>query len=324
MPAHGFPPRSHDRTRQKPQRSLRPRKSIVPILALLVLLSIPAALWWGVGLSWKAMTRDEGGKIHARWTLVLDGWIPQGERIAKGLDLARAGQTDSVLVSGAQIAPGLWGSTLQIRAQEIDTSLRGRVAEIRHQANSTFEEAQAATAFFRSRGVDTVLLVTSDYHTDRARSIFERVAAGRPVYLAIPAIEARFSATWDRERMKTWTLEATKRTCWWLFERWTSSPLDSSHRAIAWRSVVGDSVGLSPILHASCPAAPACPPRIECPVCPIAEPVVAPCPEIKPSKIEPKENVKNKATVAKKTVASKNKESTKAQASSKKAAPKKR
>lgn len=330
MPAHGFPPRSHDRATKHASRNTRTprsRNGIVPLIwAALLLLCLAATFWWGVGLSWNAMTRDDGGSTHARWTLVLDGWVPDGERVAKGLSLARSRQTDSVLVSGSQIAPGFWASTLQVRAQRLDPQLVGRVAELRHGAHSTQEEAQAATAFFRSRHVDTVLLVTSDYHTDRASSIFKRIASGHPVYLAVPALEARFSGRWDRERMKTWLLEATKRIHWKLLERWLVSPLDPGARtSIPWKAVMGDSVGISPLLQAAGPTAPTCPPPVRCPVCPVAEPVVAPCPEtksVKTAKVEPKATVKEPASKA--TKSDTKKSSTKAKEPAKKSGPQKK
>ena len=242
------------------------------------------------------MTRDDANGRRARWTFVLDGGGPKGERIAKGLELARSGQTDSVLVSGSRVAPDLWASIIHIRTQKIEPSLLRRIAELRHDGTSTLQEAQAATAFFRARGVDTVLVVTTDYHTDRAASIFARVAQGDPIYLAVPAIESRFAQGWDRERSKTWLLEASKRLWWASFERWTTSPLDSAHPPrVAWQSVVGDSVGLSPLFASVCPPAPACPPPVACPVCPAPEaPVVVPCPEPKPAKPEAKAPAKKK------------------------------
>jgi len=258
----------------------------VPALVALLVLAVLVGAFFGIGFTWARMVRDDARGAHARWALVLDGWVPDGERTAKGLALVRARQADSVLISGSQVAPGLWASTFQVRAQAPESALAGRIGELRHGAHSTIEEASAATAFFRSRRIDTVLLVTSDYHTDRAASIFRRVAAGRPVYLATPAIEARF-AGWDRERVKTWLLESTKRLEWFTVERWLVTPMASTDSALVpWHAALGDSAGTSPLFRSACPAAPVCPPVVTCPVCPAAiEPVVVPCPEApKPAK----------------------------------------
>lgn len=300
MPAHGFPPRSSERTtRHRATATPRGRLRLpVPIVAALLLLAaVPAGLWWGVGLSWNSMVRSDA-PAHARWALVLDGWVPGGERVARGLALARAGTTDSVLVSGTRIAPGLWGSTLQILAIHPEPALAGRIAELRHQANSTIEESRHAIAFFRSRGVDTVLLVTSDYHSDRAASIFAKLAEGHPVALSVPAVEVRFAGGWDRERRKTWLLEASKRLHWSLYERWALRDADSSS-ASSWTVALGADAGTSPLFRNSCPPPAVCPPAVVCPVCP-AVPEPQPCPEPKATKAEPKPAAK-KADEPKKT-----------------------
>ena len=290
MPAHGFPPRSSDRTTRNRVGAPPRGRGTLPLLfalAVALLVAVPASLWWGIGLSWSSMVRTDT-PAHARWTLVLDGWVPGGERLASGLALARAGTTDSVLVSGTRFAPGLWGSTLQVLAAPPEPGLVGRIAELRHQANSTIEESRAAIAFFRSRGVDTVLLVTSDYHSDRAAAIFETLAEGRPVALSAPAVEARFAGGWDRERLETWLLEASKRMHWNLYERWALPGTDSAAES-SWTVALGAEAGSSPLLRNSCPPPPVCPPAVICPVCPAApEPVASPCPEPKAAKAEAK------------------------------------
>lgn len=296
MPVHGLPPRSLERTTKQRAASRQSGGNGLPLLvvAVAILLAISAALWWGVGLSWDAMTRSDTFR-PTRWTLVLDGWVPGGERCALGLRLARERKTDSVLISGTRIAPGLWGSTLQVRAQVAESSLVGRVAELRHGASSTIEEARAAVAFFRTRGVDTVLLVTSDFHSDRAASVFRRIADGRPVFLSVPATEARLAQGWDRERFKTWLLEATKRLYWTTFERWTTHALSSSEPGVPWTAAFGSEAGASPLFTVSCPPAPVCPPPVVCPVCPVAEttPIVVPCPEAPQAKTQAKESTKS-------------------------------
>lgn len=312
MPVHGLPPRSPDRSgSRRPRPTGRPRRFLVPVLAVLLVLAVLAGAFFGIGFTWSRMVRDDAHGLHARWALVLDGWVPEGERAARGMALVRARQADSVLISGTQVAPGVWSSTFQVRAQAPESALAGRIGELRHGAHSTIEEATAATAFFRSRRIDTVLLVTSDYHTGRAASIFRRVAAGSPVYLAAPAIEARFANGWDRERLKTWLLESTKRLEWFTAERWLVAPMASGDSALVpWHAALGDSAGASPLFRSACPAVPVCPAPVVCPVCPAAiEPVVVPCPEApKPAKAasEPKETKKvikgdAKSTTAKKS-----------------------
>ncbi|MCB9495881.1 MAG: YdcF family protein [Fibrobacteria bacterium] len=221
------------------------------------------ALVW-IGPTWEAMVRDDSTRSHPSWVLVLDGWVPKGERAARGLELVSQQRADSVLISGALVAPGVFASTFQVRAQAPDSGLRGRIAELRHEATSTIEECRAAVAFFRSRHVDTIFLVTSDYHTDRAAEIFRTVSGGNPVALAVPAYESRFRQGWNREKWKTWLLEGTKRLEWFAWERW-STPSAGTVDPPVWKAVFGPEVGYSSVFAA--PPRP-CPPAPVCPVCP--------------------------------------------------------
>lgn len=281
MPVHGLPPRSNERTGPSARHPKARRGHLLRWLVLsgvLLLCGGIASLVFGVGLLWSSMVRDDGPATRARWTLVLDGWVPEGERGWKGMELLRAGRTDSVLLSGSRVAKALWSSTFHFHGLAPDSSLRGRVGELRHNGLSTLEEAYAATAFFRERGVDTVLLVTSDYHTDRAARIFARVAGQQPVYRVVPAYEARFAAPWSREHSKTWLLESTKRLHWSLLERWRTSPLAiGATSPVVWTAALHDSAGKSPLLRSICPPAVVCPAPTVCP--PQPEPVVVPCPE---------------------------------------------
>lgn len=318
MPVHGLPPRSHDRSGPSSLRA-RPRARLGRpwvLLALLVLapVAILAAVAWAVGLTWASMVRDDGQGTRASWTLVLDGWVPEGERASTGAALLRAGRTDSVLLSGSRVAKALWASTFHYHGLSPDSSLRGKVGELRHDGLSTLDEAYAATAFFRSRGVDTVLLVTTDFHTDRAGSIFARVAAGDPVYLVVPAFERRFAGPWTREHSKTWLLESVKRLHWSLLERWRTPPLEPGATSpVAWTAALHDSAGQSPLLRASCPPAVVCPAPVVCP--PPPEPLVVPCPEpvkADPPKASPKEKTSPAKTATPAKTTSKSKESGKA------------
>lgn len=297
MPVHGLPPRSNERSGSTTRRAkTRGSHGLLWLLLAIptILAAMLAALVFGVGLTWTSMVRDDGPGTRATWTLVLDGWAPEGERAQMGLALLRAGRTDSVLLSGSRVSKALWTSTFHFHGLAPDSTVRGRIGELRHNGLSTLEEAYAATDFFRSRGVDTVLLVTSDYHSDRAGSILERVAAGNPVFLVVPALEARFALPWSREHSKTWLLESTKRIHWSLLERWQTSPLElGAASPITWTPALHDSAGKSPLLRASCPPQVVCPAPIVCP--PPPEPLVVPCPE--PAKVAPaKPAVKEKSS----------------------------
>jgi hypothetical protein len=204
--------------------------------------------------------------------MVLDGSGTGGDRPIRALELFRAGSLDSLLLSGSQVYPSIWSSTLWVRVLNFTDAEKTRVLELRHSASSTWAEATAATEFFRQRGVDTVVVITSDFHTERAQSILDRVSQGKPVYLVTPSPSAFERSADNREARKTWLLESAKRIHWWTYERWVSQPLALGARAeVPWSAVGGDALGNVPALNGptvTCPPPVVCPPAPKCPACP--------------------------------------------------------
>ena len=87
--------------------------------------------------------------------------------------------------------------------------------------HSTRVEAQDVSRCLRGIGARSVLLVTSDYHTRRALSIFERVS---PADYSVAAVfdASEFGVQWWRHRewAKTNLVEYTKFVWWELIDRW--------------------------------------------------------------------------------------------------------
>jgi uncharacterized SAM-binding protein YcdF (DUF218 family) len=146
--------------------------------------------------------------------LVLGGDL-EGMRILKAASLVRDGYAPYVLVSG----PSLFNrheSDLAI-SYAID---RGYPAQwfvpLPHAALSTVEEARVVLPELRRRHVQRLLLVTSYFHTGRARRVFlaaERAAGGGPEIRAVGADDATFRRDdWWRRRegQKAALLEWTK------------------------------------------------------------------------------------------------------------------
>ena len=94
------------------------------------------------------------------------------------------------------------------------------VVRFPHTADNTYEEAQALRQLAVERGWRRVLVVTSNYHTRRARYIFRRVFP--------PEVEVRVVAAWDSDydpkhwwesrRGKKLFLHETLGFCWALWE----------------------------------------------------------------------------------------------------------
>jgi len=192
------------------RRSLFSRFLILLAVAV-VALAVSYRLW--LPLIGHALVHDDG-PAPADIAVVLGGdyW---GHRIETAAALVRRGFVPTVLVSGP---PGFYG------AHETDLSIPFALRKgfptkwfepFPHDALSTKEEARVILAELRRRGVHRVLIVTSDFHTARARRIFlatEKAMGGGPEIRMVSAPDEFFHpATWwrGRESQKTTFIE------WW-------------------------------------------------------------------------------------------------------------
>lgn len=194
--------------------ALRPfRFRFLLITLALVALVYLARSWWLAGLGY-ALVHDDG-PVKADIAVVLAG-DSYGHRIVKGGELVRAGYVPLVLVSGPAGAYGLHESDLAIAfAVRQGFPVEWFVA-LPHHALSTSEEAVVVLAELRRRNAHRFLLVTSNYHTARARRIFlaaERASGGGPEIRAVAAPDEFFqpNSWWrNREAQKTTFFEWSK------------------------------------------------------------------------------------------------------------------
>ena len=192
-----------------------PCKSAIVLLALVILAGVAwlARDVWLAALG-RALIHDDGpGKAEIAVVLGGDEW---GNRMIKGAELARQGYVPVVLVSGP---PGMYD------INEADAAIqfaihKGYPAQwfipLYHTALSTREEAVPVLDALKQRNIHSFLLVTSDYHTARARRIYlsvERQRGGGPDLRAVASRDQFFTANawWhNREARKTVFLEWTK------------------------------------------------------------------------------------------------------------------
>ena len=84
---------------------------------------------------------------------------------------------------------------------------------------STKTEAQDVVGCLRNSGVHRILVVTSDYHTRRARSVFQRELRGYDISIA---------AAFDAE---------TFGIPWWHHRQWAKINLDEWLRLVWWQAI---------------------------------------------------------------------------------------
>ena len=169
-------------------------------VGLLLVVFLSRTLW--LSAAGYALIHDDG-PAKADIAVVLAG-DAYGHRILKGGDLVREGYVPLVLVSGP---PGNYGY------HECDLAIpfavrRGYPAEwfagLPHEGLSTRTEGLAILRELRRRNVKSFLLVTSDYHSARARRIFladERAMGGGPAFRMVTCPDEFFRAnSWWRTR----------------------------------------------------------------------------------------------------------------------------
>jgi uncharacterized SAM-binding protein YcdF (DUF218 family) len=97
-----------------------------------------------------------------------------GDRAARAAELFGSGRAPRVIASGRYLRP--YASIAQL--EEHDLTDRGvpasAIVRLEHHAQNTREESIAISRLLSSRGWKRVLLVTSNYHTRRARYICGR------------------------------------------------------------------------------------------------------------------------------------------------------
>ncbi len=155
---------------------------------------------------------EDDGPIKADAILVLGG-DAFGTRILRAAELAKSGYAPMILVSGPVNLLGHDSDDTIIYAGR-----RGYPAAMFEpiplpaQASSTRTEAQYLGQQLKARGIKSIDLVTSNYHTRRAAWIWKRENPAIFVHV-IPATDLYFSPdSWfrNREGQKTFLQEWTK------------------------------------------------------------------------------------------------------------------
>ncbi len=139
----------------------------------------------------------------------------QGHRIEKAAQLVKDGYISQVLVSGP---PGLYGineSDLAVQFIQREGYPAQWFIPFPDPSHSTREESAYVLRELQRRSVHSFLLITSDYHSARARRIFlatEREMGYAPQFQTVAARDEFFHAdSWwrNREAQKTVFIE------WW-------------------------------------------------------------------------------------------------------------
>ncbi|HEX4542166.1 MAG TPA: YdcF family protein [Candidatus Acidoferrum sp.] len=124
-----------------------------------------------VAESW--IVEDTLNKADALIVLSDDNFY--ADRATRAAELFREGKAPLIVASGRRLRPNAGIAELM----EHDLVERGvprdKILRFTHDANSTLEEAEAVVKLAKTRKWHKIIVVTSNYHTRRARYIFDRV-----------------------------------------------------------------------------------------------------------------------------------------------------
>jgi uncharacterized SAM-binding protein YcdF (DUF218 family) len=160
-----------------------------------------AGAWWVVD--------DQPARADAILVLGDDNFA--GERAAKAAELYRANWAPTVVASGRLLRPYAGIAELIDRDLQARSVPQTAIVRFPQRAENTREEAQALRDLVTSRGWRRVLLVTSNYHTRRARYIFSKVFPPQVTVLTVSARDSDYDpdAWWEsRQGRKIFLLES--------------------------------------------------------------------------------------------------------------------
>jgi uncharacterized SAM-binding protein YcdF (DUF218 family) len=149
------------------------------------------------------------------------------KRLNRGLQALKTGLGRELFIDADDRSPA-FGKTVAQSAQTYIETLPPEQAARVHvcplAAKSTFAEAAEAARCLAPLRPRRVLIVTSDYHTRRALSIFQRRLSQYEWSVAAAYNEVEFRQDYwnNREWLKTTLLEWQKLAYWELVERWKS------------------------------------------------------------------------------------------------------
>lgn len=115
----------------------------------------------------------------------------EGDRAFHAADLYRAGVAPVVVASGRMLRQNASVADLIQHDLESFGVPASSIVKLMHRADNTREEAGEVAHLVQARGWKRIIVVTSNYHTRRARFIFKRVLP--------PSVRVRMSAARDSD-----------------------------------------------------------------------------------------------------------------------------
>jgi hypothetical protein len=147
------------------------------------------------------------------------------KRPARGLQLLQQGMASKIVLDVPGDARVYDTTYVDVARRWADASYQSSAITVCPiHGLSTKAEAIESAACAKSVGANSILLVTSDYHTRRARSVFRSAIKNIPIDVAAAYDPTQFGDGWWRHRQWAKTnVDEWLRLIWWEFvDRWIS------------------------------------------------------------------------------------------------------
>ena len=182
---------------------------------VLILLGVLTASVWLALLGSFLVKAD--GPAPADMIVVLAG-DPSGNRVLTAADLVRQGVAHQVLVSGPSDIYGYHESDLAIPFATKRGYPESYFIALPNDTRSTVSEADIVIAELRRRNAHRVDIVTSNYHTRRAGSIYRSKAKDMEIHMVSAPDKFFEPGNWwkNRDARKTFAMEWLKTVATWL------------------------------------------------------------------------------------------------------------
>src|SRR5262249_23649221 len=122
--------------------------------------------------------------------LVLSGEDSDGKRTRKAVQLYHQGMVRKVALSGAMGSFNHYETDFSEPLARVLGVPPGDLIVLPHKGRSTLEEARETVPPLSKAGIHSIIVVTSSYHTRRARRYFQRVARAYQISVSAAPAES--------------------------------------------------------------------------------------------------------------------------------------
>ncbi|MFZ5648660.1 MAG: YdcF family protein [Bacillota bacterium] len=165
------------------------RKRLLIILIVLASILVTSSYW--LSALGHCLVVDETPQKSDAIVILGGETVP---RVAKGAELFREGYSNQIIMAGGGRLTSRYAEADLMLFEAEDLGVPRTSVILERNSESTYENAVFVKRIVQEKGIKSILLVTSNYHTRRARHIFSKVFEGTGVKITtVSAEDPKFS-----------------------------------------------------------------------------------------------------------------------------------